>query len=350
VVVADFSARRSGFGADEMRNVMDEMRNRALAIPGVERAAFTVGVPFEGQYALPLSIPGEDSIPGMARGYAPFIYAVSGDYFTTLGTRLLAGRLFGDVEARGPAVAVVNDRMAKLLWPGRNAVGQCFKIVLRSETPDCLQVIGIVEDVRREALLEVDASPQYYVPIGQQPAMMGEIALLVRAGDPRRVIAPLGRAAQALRPDMPFVHVRTLEEAVAPELRPWRLGAAVFALFGLLALVVAAVGTYSVMQFSVAQRAHELGIRIALGARRIDVVRLVTGESVRIGAAAAATGLLVVLAAGGLVEDLLFRTSARDPVVLGIVVLVLLACGFVATLLPALRASRADPVASLKAE
>jgi ABC-type antimicrobial peptide transport system permease subunit len=149
---------------------------------------------------------------------------------------------------------------------------------------------------------------------------------------------------------MPFVNVRTLEDAVAWELRPWRLGASVFTLFGILALVVAAVGTYSVMQFSVSQRTHELGVRIALGARRGDVLRLVTGETLIIGLVAAGAGVAVVLAAGGVVEGLLFETSPRDPLVLSSVVVVLLASGLAAALLPAWRATRVDPAATLKAE
>jgi ABC-type antimicrobial peptide transport system permease subunit len=179
---------------------------------------------------------------------------------------------------------------------------------------------------------------------------MSELTLLVRAAEPRKVVAALGRAVQSVRADMPYVRVRTLEDAVAAELRPWRLGAAVFALLGFLALVVAAVGTYSVMQFSVSQRRHELGVRIALGARRGHLLRMVAGESLRVGAMAAAMGVVVVLAAGGLVKELLFQTSPRDPFVLGAVVVVLMVSGVLATLVPALRATRVDPVTTLKLE
>ena len=350
VIVADFQVRRSGFDSVQARTVVEDMKQRALSIPGVESAALTVGVPFEGQYALSLAIPGHDSIPGMSRGRAPFLYAVTPDYFRTLGVRLQAGRLFNEGDVRGPAVAVINDRMAQLIWPDISPLGQCFKVTMRYETPDCIQVIGVVEDVRREALLETEPSPQYYVPIGQQPRSLSELTLLVRAADPARVLAPLGRSLQSVRADMPFVNVRTLEDAVAPELRPWRLGAAVFALFGVLALVVAAVGTYSVMQFSVSQRRHELGVRIALGARRGHVLRLVAGESIRIGAIAASAGLLVVLATGGMIDDFLFRTSPRDPLVLVSVVCLLMVCGVMATLLPAWRATKVDPVSTLKSE
>jgi predicted permease len=333
-----------------VRLTYEAMRERARGIPGVESASFTVGVPLEGQYALPLRIPGHDSIPGMPNGRAPFLYAVTPDFFHTMGTRLLAGRSLTEADVGGPAVAVVNATMARTVWPSGDAIGQCFKIELRSPTPDCIQVVGIVEDVRRSALLETESSPQYYMPLGQQPALMSEITLLVRANDAARVLPVVRRALQSVREDMPFVNVRTLEDAVAPELRPWRLGASVFALFGVLALIVAAVGTYSVMQFSVSQRTHELGVRIALGATRGNLLGLVTRDSVKIGVVASVTGVLVVLLTGGLVESMLFQTSPRDPYVLGAVTLVLLVSGLLASMVPAWRATRVDPVATLKAE
>jgi predicted permease len=352
VLVADFDARASGYTRDQFVAVVAEMREMALRVPGVESASLTVGVPFEGQYALPLRIPGHDSIPGMERGHAPFIYAVSADFFRTMGTRIIAGGALTDADDRADAssVAVVSAAMARLIWPRGDAIGQCFKIELERPTPDCTQVVGIAEDAHRESIVGEAGTIQYYVPLAQAPRPLTEQTLLVRAADPRRVRNALGRTLQGLRPDMPYVNVRTLEEAVAPELRPWRLGAAVFGLFGALALLVAAVGTYSVMQFSVSQRLHELGVRMALGARRRDLIRLVTAESMRIGLLASLTGVVMVMIAGPLVASLLFRTSPRDPLVLASVVSVLLVSGVLATVLPAVRATRVDPATTLKAE
>ena len=352
VLVASFDGSRSGWSPEQVREVVRDMRDRARGVPGVESVSLTVGVPFEGQYGLPLRIPGHDSIPGMERGRAPFIYAVTPDFFRTMGTRIIAGRGLTDADDRAaaPSVAVVSAEMARLIWPRGDALGQCFRIDLRSTTADCTQVVGIAEDARRKALIEATPPVQYYVPLAQAPRPLSEQTLLVRAAEPRRVRAALVRTLQTLRVDMPYVHVRTLEEAVAPELRPWRLGASVFALFGALALIVAAIGTYSVMQFSVAQRLHEMGVRIALGARRVDLLRLVGSEALRIGVVSSAVGVALVIFAAPLVANLLFRTSPRDPVVLAIVVVILLGSGLVATLLPAWRATRADPAATLKAE
>ncbi len=350
VVVADFAVNRTPYSTERVREVYREMQARARLLPGVESASLSVGVPFEGQYSFPLIIPGHDSIPGMERGHAPFLYAVTPEYLTTMGTRVLTGRGLSEADVGGPAVAVVNATMARLIWPRGNAIDQCFKIALRSPTADCIRVIGIAEDARRDGVLEATASPQYYIPLEQAPPPMTEIALLVRVHDPGRVRAALHAAVQGLRDDLPYVKVRSLRDVVAPELRPWRFGMAMFALFGGLALVVSALGTYSVMQFSVTQRTREIGIRMALGAGRADVMRMVTTEGVRLAAVAAAAGLVLALASGGAVAGLLFQTSPRDPVVLGTVVLVLLLAAVAATLTPAWRATRTDPIDALRAE
>jgi hypothetical protein len=311
-----------------------------------------VGVPFEGQYALPLKIPGHDSIPGMRRGSAPFVFAVTPDFFRTMGTRVIAGRGFTEADdANGaPSVAIVSATMARLVWPNGDVLGQCFKIELRRETPDCTRVIGVAEDARRESLTTSDERPQYYVPLMQAPGLLSELTLLVRAADPRATSSRLASAVQTLRPDLPYVRIRTLEEAVAPELRPWRVGAAVFGLFGGLALLVAALGTYSVMHFSVSQRRHELGVRVALGARRRQLMGMVLRETLWTGVIACVAGVLVVLAGSRFLARFLFQTSAHDPIVLLVVVLVLMATALLATIAPAVSATRVSPLVALKSE
>lgn len=356
VVLADFEDRGTSYDDELVRRLYFEMRERARALPGVESASLTVGVPFEGQYALPLEVPGHDSIPGMQRGRAPFVYAVTPDVFRTMGTRIIAGRGLTEADDVGgaPAVAVVSTSMARLVWPPASGgpLGQCFKIVLRSETPDCIRVVGVAEDARRESLTRRGhrEAVQYYVPLSQAPPLMEELTLLVRAANPRAAAGALSDATRTMRPDMPFVRVRTLEEAVAPELRPWRVGAAVFGLFGALALVVTAIGTYSVIQFGVTQRRHELGVRIALGARARQVVGMIVGDTLRMTAFAGVAGLIVVLATGRFMEGHMFETSPRDPAVLAAAAVVLVTAALLATIVPAVRATQVDPLAALKAE
>ena len=356
VVVADFEDRGTGYDTALVRRLYLEMVQRARAMPGVESASLTVGVPLEGQYALPLELPGHDSLPGMDRGRAPFIYAVTPDFFRTMGTRIIAGRSLteADDEPNAPPVAVVSASMAALFWPSNTGgpLGQCFRIVLSSPMPDCIRVVGVAEDARRESLLGAGEreSVQYYVPLSQAPALLQELTLLVRSRNPRAAVGTLAAMTRSMRPDMPFVRVRTLEDAVAFELRPWRVGASVFGLFGILALIVAAVGTFSVIQFGVTQRRHELGVRIALGARARQLVTMVVGDTLRMIAIAGVAGLLLVLATGRFVQAHLFETSPRDPMVLGIAAAVLIAAAVAATLVPAVRATRVDPLTALKVE
>ena len=353
VVVANFSDRGTEFDTAVVRQLNYDLRERARALPGIESVSLTVGVPFEGQYALPLVIPGHDSIPGMERGRAPFVYAVTSDYFRTMGTRIIAGRSLAEADdvAGAPAVAVVSASMARLIWPN-GALGQCFSIRLRMDTADCVRVVGVAEDAKRESLTADGdrEAVQYYVPISQAPPILSELTLLLRSADTRAAAQSFSAMARTLRPDMPFVQVRTLEEAVAPELRPWRVGASVFGLFGALALLVAAVGTYSVIQFGVTQRRHELGVRVALGARGRQIVAMVVGDTLRLALLAGALGLALVLAGGRFVTGLLYETSPKDATVLAVAALVLVGSSLAAALLPALRATRVDPLSALRSE
>lgn len=169
-------------------------------------------------------------------------------------------------------------------------------------------------------------------------------------GDVSAAAEPIRRRLQAAVPEVPFIRVRPLQELVSPEGRSWRLGATVFSAFGALALVVAALGLYSMLAFEVSQRMHELGVRRALGARLGDLLRLVVGQSVRITAIGGMIGLVVALASGPWIEPLLFRTSVREPSILGVAVGVLVVVGVAAALVPASRAARVNPVTALKAE
>jgi len=167
---------------------------------------------------------------------------------------------------------------------------------------------------------------------------------------PDAVRGTLRKTLQASRPDLPYVDLQTLEDLVAPELRPWRLGARTFGLLGVLALLVAAVGIYSVTQFTVSERRHEVGVRLALGARGLEIVSLVVRQALAVSLAACAAGALIVLLGGRAVQGFLFQTSARDPGVLAVVMGVLLASTTVAACVPAVRASRLDPADVLRAQ
>jgi len=240
----------------------------------------------------------------------------------------------------------VSQSMARLIWPGQPALGQCVKV--RDEQGPCQYVVGIAEDIKRESLRD-EPGLLYYVPLEQVPLTI--TGMLVRTTAPAAVSAePLRRALQAEMPGTSYLNATPLTEMVAPEMRSWRLGATLFAVFGALALLVASIGLYSVIAFTVAQRRQEMGVRVALGATTRMVVRMVVGDAVRLMALAVGLGLAAAVLASRWVEPLLFHTSPRDPVVLGGVALVLVLVGVAASLAPALRAAHTDPVSALRSD
>ena len=326
----------------------EEALARVRSVGGVEHAAIVVGTPFRSAMSLGrLRVAGRDSLPKLAGG-GPFIRAVSDDYFTTAGTRVLRGRAFtaGDVAA-SQRVVVVNETMARTVWPNRDPIGEC----LLMDSMPCSHVIGVVEDARRFGLREEPAM-QYYIPIGQERALgFGGRTMLVRPrGDPLAMIEPLRAELRRLAPGLGYISVQRLQDDVDPQLRPWRLGATMFGVFGGLAMLVAAIGLYSVISYLVTQRRHELAVRIAIGAESSDIVRLVVRHGLGLALAGVAIGMLIALAGARWVAPLLFETSPRDPVVYGLVAVVLVTATLLATALPAWRASRTDPIEVLRSD
>ena len=329
----------------------DQALERLRRLPEVERASIATGTPFHGTVSVPTSVPGLDSIPVLPGG-GPWVSAVSSDHFATVGTRVLRGRAFTPHDRAGSErVVVVNHTMAERLWPREEALGKCVIIWRES----CSRVVGVAEDARRSALEEPKAM-QYYVPLGQAGRILVAANILVRprCGD----VATCGlRTAHVVRaellrmdPNLGYIDIEPLARGLEWQVRPWRLGATMFGVFGGLALLVAAVGLYSVIAYGVAQRRHELGVRVALGAQRGAIVRLILRQGIAAAAVGILIGLAIALAAGRYIEPLLFRVAADDPVVLGSVAATLLGVAAAATIVPALRGARSDPMQALRAE
>jgi predicted permease len=336
---------------DAERTRQEQVRDRALAeiarLPGVSGVAWSIGTPFNSAMAISLRVPGYDSIPQLPGG-GPYVSAVSSDYFATAGTDVVRGRAFTPADRKGSEpVTIVNRTMARTLWPDRDALGQC--LVIGEDDPPCSRVVGVVEDARRFQLDE-DAAMQYYVPLGQETQMSGGMLLVRPSGDAAALVPRLRSALRAIDPTLGYISAKLLQESVDPQVRPWRLGATMFAIFGGLAMLVAAVGLYSVMSYVAAQRAHEMGVRIALGAQARDIRRLILTRGLGTAAAGIGIGAVLALAGGRFLEPLLFGTSARNPAVFAVVAGALLVVALVATLVPAWRATRVDPVVTLRAE
>jgi predicted permease len=318
------------------------LRRRLLAsatdMPGVSHATLQESIPFAGETSWPVFVSGIDSVASLGR----FDFnTVSPDYFATMGTRIVRGRGFEASDVDGaPWVAVVGESMAAALWPGRNPIGQCIRVA--ADSMPCRHVVGVAEDIRSQSVEAESKLFFYYMPAAQWRPQEG--GLFVRSrGDARRLAEPLRKRLQAEMPGTSFVTVSRLGDIVDVQLRSWIVGARVFTAFGMLALVLAAVGLYSVIAYNVAQRRHELGVRLALGAARAGIVRLVVAESVRFALVGVAIGSIASLAGGRWIGPMLFKQSPRDPAVFGLVALVLLVVAVVASWIPALRAAGVDP-------
>ena len=276
-------------------------------------------------------MPGLDEVPRLKTG-GPSLSAVGDDYFATVGTPILRGRAFGPEDRAGSeAVAIVSDTMARTVWPSADPIGKC--LFVGKDAAACARIVGIAGDTRRSQLREPPVM-HYYIPIGQEVGFGGTV-LLARSTGANPALGPaIKRALVEYDASVRFVSLTTIQEAVDPQVKPWRIGAMVFSLSGLLALVVAAIGIYSVMSYLVADRTHEIGVRLALGAQRGDVARLILRGSLGMAAIGVAAGSIVALAASRFVAPLLFDESPRDPVVYGVVAGVLLLVAVAAGIVP----------------
>ncbi|MHB1224614.1 MAG: ABC transporter permease [Gemmatimonadaceae bacterium] len=351
VLVGEMALRSQGMETARVDAVFAEAAGRVARLPGVERSAVAAALPLSSSYSTSFSIPGRDSLPTLPDG-GPYVNAVSADYLATVGTRVLRGRglTTEDFVSGAPRVVVVNDQMARLYWRGEDPIGACVQV--GSDSLPCFTVVGVMEDARRQSIVE-EASLQYVVPLRHGLQYMQDRVLFARLrpdADQAAVAAAVRRSMQELAPDLPYAEVFRMSELLDDEVRPWRLGATMFGAFGLLALVLAAVGTYGVISYGVAQRTRELGVRIALGAVTRDVLWLVVRQGVLLTAVGAAAGVMLAYAGGPLVSELLYETSPRDPLVYAGVVALLLAVAVAASLVPAWRAARVDPSVALRTE
>jgi predicted permease len=347
VLMAGANMRGTVLDSAHRMQMRRDLVARAQAIPGVRSAAYASSIPFWSSSSMGLYVPGIDSVRKLGR----FTYQVTTpDFFTTFGTRILRGRAFTDADREGaPLVAVVSEAMAGTLWPGRDAIGQCMHV--QEETRPCTTVVGIAENIIQQQQQFTDPRRfQYYLPLSQMNRDAGSFVLLRMAGKPAAQAEGVRKALQAVMPGLSYVTMMPMSEIVDETQRSWSLGANLFVAFGFLALVVAAVGLYGVMAYNVTQRMHELGVRVALGAGRADILRLVVGQSARFTVAGVVVGSALALVASRYVEPLLFQQSARDPTVYLAVGTVMLIVAMIASLSPARRATSADPNVVLRSE
>jgi predicted permease len=321
---------------------------RAQATPGVASAAIVNSIPLWSTSSTSLFVSGIDSVEKLGR----FTYQVaSTDFFKTIGTRVLRGRPFLASDAQGSSlVMVVSEGMARVLWPGEDALGKCVHI--QKASAPCTTVVGVAEDLVQQSDQLTDQKRfAYYLPLAQSPSSGRYVRLMVKMKPEAATQSEfLRRSLQSVMPGPSYVTLRPMDEAVGSLQRSWRLGANLFTLFGVLALIVAAVGLYGVIAYNVSQRMHELGVRVALGAQAKDILSLIVGQGTRFALAGVVTGSVLAFFASRWVQPLLFQQSARDPVVFALVGAIMLLVAIAACASPARRAAAADPNAALRAE
>lgn len=335
-----------GVTLDSAQNV--DLRRRLLeaakSIPGVENASRQAAVPFWSTTSFGLYVEGIDTVGRLGQFN---LNAVSPEYFATLGTRILRGRSLTDGDTpQAPRAAVVSEAMGNVLWPGKDPVGQCMRV--SADTVPCTYVVGIAENIKAQSL-SGDSSYYYYLPAAQNRPQSGGLFVRTR-GDARHLQETVRRRLQQEMPGASYITVRPFSEIIGSQMRSWNLGATMFLAFGILALVLAGIGLYSVIAYNVAQRTHELGVRMALGARVGDLVRLVVTDGLRLAVIGVVIGAGIALWAGKWIEPLLFRVSSKDPAVFVFVTLTLAAVAVAASWIPAVRASRVEPNVVLRAE
>jgi putative ABC transport system permease protein len=317
------------------------------ALPGVEAASGTL--PLLGGWQNSFNVEGRPEPPPGQRPSAD-IARVAGDYFRAMGVRVLEGRAFEERDnADAPPVCIVDETFAKAHFPGESPLGKRVKFGGHSDTDmPWMEVIGVVAHVKNYGVDE-DSRVELYLPYLQSP--IGSFTVVVRShGDPASLASGLRGAVSAVDPDVPVYAVRTLEDLVSERNAQRRLAVVLLSIFAAIALALAAIGIYGVMSYAVAQRTQEIGIRLALGAHRRDILSMVLRHGLGLALAGVAVGLLTAFGLARLVASLLFRVSATDPPTFSLVPLLLIAVAMLACYLPARRATRVDPLVSLRYE
>ena len=323
----------------------EQLQEHIAALPGVEAVGMNTELPLSGQpNDTPFSVEGRPSVQPTHQFGADF-RRVNQDYLRSLRIPLKRGRDFTAQEVRqGAHVVLISEALAEGVFPDEDPLGKRLLLGLDEKTP--FEIIGIVGDIRHRTL-EADPFATMYLPVPGTPWTNLTIKV---AGDPLNLAAAVREEVQAIDPDQPIAAVRTMEQVVAESIGAPRYRTLLLGLFALVALLLAAIGIYGVTSYAVAQRTHEIGIRMALGAQPRAVHRLVIGQGIRLALVGVGAGLIGAFALTRLLAGLLFGVTATDPLTFTGVAVILTAIALLACWIPARRAARVDPMIALRHE
>jgi putative ABC transport system permease protein len=325
---------------------------RVKALPGVEAVSAVVPLPLSGSgFSISFDIEGRN-IPERDQPGSHF-RAISHDYFNAMKIPLLAGRAFTERDnTQSPGVVIINETFAKRHFPNENPIGKHVKpdisLVGQGE-PVWREIVGVVNDVKHRRSLSRDYDPEYYVPHAQMP--IGGMNLVVRAtNDPRSLARSIQQEVRSLDRDIPVYQIKTLDQYLGVAVAQPKFNALLLSLFAGLALLLTAIGLYGVMAYAVIQRAQEIGIRIALGARAGDVLKMVLRHGLKLTTLGLSIGLVAAYALTRYMQSLLFGVRATDPLTFAAIALLLTAVALAACWIPARRATKVDPIVALRRE
>ncbi|HEY6232630.1 MAG TPA: ABC transporter permease [Pyrinomonadaceae bacterium] len=335
--------------ADENKRLQfyQQLLTRVESSPGVRNAGLVNIVPFSSNNnSSAFQIVGQ---PPFRPGEAPYVErrVTTPGYFEAIGTALRQGRLFAaQDDSKATRVVLVNEAFAKKFLPGQPAIGQ--RLNMGGDESENQEIIGVVADVKNDDIDEA-ADPTAYQPYAQTPYRTMNL-ILRGSQDPAQLVASVRSEVRSLDPNLPVSNVKTLDQMIAERVSPKRLMTYVLAVFALCALLLASVGIYGVMSYAVTQRTQEIGIRMALGARAADVLRLVVSNGMTLALSGVAIGLVGSFALTRLLANLLFHVTPTDKFTFGGVAITLVAVALIACYIPARRATRVDPLVALRDE
>jgi putative ABC transport system permease protein len=349
VLALDVPLSRTTYKTPEQRSAaFQQLIGRMKTLPGVRDVSVTSNVPLT-DFDVELSFQIEGRAPYKPGEEATADYTVTGaDYFRTMNIPLMQGRVFSDQDsANSPQVMVVSNAFVKRYFPNEDPIGR--RIVFDGKDEKPREIVGVVGDIRRNGL-DVDVEPEMYVSHIQNPERRLNLVIRTEARDASQIAQAARAEVKAFDPNQIIWRTETLEALLGTSVAPRRFNMLLLGIFAGVALVLAAVGLYSVMSYSVSWRTHEIGIRMALGAKRADVLRLVVRQGMTMTLIGLAIGLVFAFLLSRVMAGLLYGVSHNDPLTFAGVSIVLLAVALLACLIPARRATRVDPIIALRTE